>query len=85
MLGDDLAVSANTSVILHHIIKRRQGKRKKRRVRIRNVIKQGFTLFVNSALSSAQEIQTLLIGQLIIKFSRSEIYAIAFFLAIHVR
>ena len=29
MPGDDLAVSANASVILHHIIKRRQGKCKK--------------------------------------------------------
>ena len=29
MPGDDLAVSANTSVILHLIIKKRQGKHKK--------------------------------------------------------
>ena len=42
----------------------------RRRVRIRNLSKQGLTLFVNSALSCAQDIQTLLIGQLIIKFNR---------------
>ena len=78
MPGDDLADSASGTVILQFIIKRRQGKRKKRRVRIRNVSKKGFTLFVNNALSCAQDIQTLLIGQLIIKFVRLAISAIAF-------